>query len=79
MARQISPSMEIGPLSAPYVLVPLLAMAQTVHVAAPGTEPDLAGPLEEDMRLIDPALANKDGEAPLRWRLSILFAPPVPY
>ena len=34
---------------------------QAVHVAAPGAEPDPAGPPLEDMRRWDPALADKRG------------------
>ena len=61
MAQRISPSMSIGPMSAPYVLVPLLAMAQEVNVSKEGSEPDCTRPFPEDMRLFDSALATKSG------------------
>ncbi len=63
LAKRISPSMDIGPLSAPYLLVPMLALAQVVNVAAPGQEPDPAQPFSEDMRLFDSALTEPDGAA----------------
>lgn len=66
LAKKISPSMDIGPLSAPYTLVPLLAMAQLVHVARPGQEPDVAQPFAEDMRLFDSCLAEPGGAHSLR-------------
>ena len=34
MAKAISPSVEIGPLTAPSVLVPVVAMAQSITVRA---------------------------------------------
>lgn len=43
-------------------LNPLLAMAQLVNVAAPGSEPCLQGEVLEDARLLVPALADKRGE-----------------
>ena len=61
LAKKISPSMDIGPLSAPYTLVPLLAMAQLVSVARPGQEPDVSQPFAEDMRAFDGSLAEPDG------------------
>ena len=65
LAKRISPSMDIGPLSAPYLLVPMLALAQLVNVALPGQEPDPAQPFCEDMRLFDSAFAEPDGAAQL--------------
>lgn len=56
--------MDIGPLSQPYLLVPLLALAQLVNVSQPGSEPDPAEPFEEDMRLFDAALTEPDGALP---------------
>lgn len=53
--------MEIGPLSAPYLLVPIMAMAQVVNVSRPGEEPDPAGPVPEDVRLHDSSLADSEG------------------
>eukprot|EP00883_Tetradesmus_obliquus_P004533 jgi/Sobl393_1/14888/SZX68548.1 len=43
-------------------LNPLLAMAQLVNVAAPGSEPCLQGEVLEDARLLVPALADKRGK-----------------
>ena len=62
MAQRISPSMSIGPMSAPYVVVPLVALAQEINVSQPGSEPDPAHQVPEDMRLFDEALTDKDGE-----------------
>lgn len=64
LAKKISPSMDIGPLSAPYTLVPLLAMAQLVNVARPGQEPNVSQPFGEDLRLFDGKLAEPDGAPP---------------
>lgn len=41
----------------PYILAPLIAAAQVVHVAQPGQQLDLRAP-HEDMRLYDPRLGN---------------------
>eukprot|EP00884_Botryococcus_braunii_P000010 jgi/Botrbrau1/10009/Bobra.0012s0097.1 len=60
MARQISPSVDIGPLNALYVLAPLLAMCNTVNVSLPGQEPAVTA-LKEDLLLFDPSLVSKDG------------------
>jgi len=71
LAKKISPSMDIGPLSAPYLLAPILAMAQQVNVSRPGEQPDPAQPIPEDMRLFDPGLVGANGEASVlccaRW------------
>ncbi|CAL8462122.1 g1653 [Coccomyxa elongata] len=61
LAKKISPSMDIGPLSAPYLLAPVLALAQLVNVSAPGDEPDPCQPTPEDLRLFDPSLTNTNG------------------
>lgn len=57
--------MDIGPLSAPYLLAPVLAMAQLVNVSEPGQQPDLSQPITEDMRLFDPSLTDSHGETSL--------------
>lgn len=62
LAKKISPSMDIGPLSAPYLLAPVLALAQLVNVSRPGEEPDPSKPTPEDLRLFDPSLTNGSGE-----------------
>ena len=61
LAKRISPSMEIGPLSAPYLLVPVMALAQVVNVSRPGEEPDPAGHVPEDVRLHDSAFSDPEG------------------
>lgn len=61
LARKISPSMVIGPLSAPHVLAPLVAMAQEINVAKPGRQPDPCSAVSEDMRLVCPQLVDKNG------------------
>lgn len=72
LAKKISPSMDIGPLSTPYLLAPVLALAQLVNVSAPGDEPDPSQPTPEDLRLFDPSLTNSNGvhlpssEAPIK-------------
>ena len=63
LAKRISPSMEIGPLSAPFLLVPVMAMAQVVNVSRSGEEPDPAGSVPEDVRLHDSSLADSEGDA----------------
>ena len=50
-------------MSQPYLLVPLLALAQLVNVSQPGSEPDPTQPFQEDMRLFDTALTEPDGSA----------------
>lgn len=54
--------MEIGPLSAPYLLAPVLAMAQLVNVSRPGDQPDITKPILEDMRLFGDDLKGSAGE-----------------
>ena len=61
LAKRISPSMEIGPLSKPYLMVPCVAMAQCIQVSQPGSEPDISQPgmdPQEDMRLAVPFLSS---------------------
>ncbi|KAK9803895.1 hypothetical protein WJX72_002783 [[Myrmecia] bisecta] len=62
MAKRISPSMVIGPLSAPYVLVPIIAMAQSIHVGDAESAPDPAGTIPEDMTALDPSFTDKQGQ-----------------
>lgn len=54
--------MDIGRLSAPYLLGPVIAMAQLVNVSRPGEEPDPSQPISEDMRLFDPTLTDSKGD-----------------
>lgn len=61
LAKRISPSMEIGPLSAPSLLVPVMALAQVVNVSRPGEEPDPAGNVPEDVRLHDSFFSDPEG------------------
>ena len=63
LAKRISPSMEIGPLSAPYLLVPVMALAQVVNVSRPGEEPDPAGSVPEDVRLHDSFFSDPEGSS----------------
>lgn len=65
--------MDIGRLSAPYLLGPVVAMAQILHVSRPGEEPDPSQPISEDMRLFDPTLANSTGDT------SPIYAPASDY
>lgn len=54
--------MSIGPMSSPYVLVPIVTGAQLINVALPGTEPDCTQTsIPEDMTLFDPQLSGKQG------------------
>jgi len=66
IARSISPSMSIGPLSHPYLLVPMVAAAQVVNVSLPGDEPDPSREVPENMTLFDDTLVDSKG-APLAW------------
>ncbi|KAK9846357.1 hypothetical protein WJX81_002348 [Elliptochloris bilobata] len=54
VARRLSPSLVISERS---LLAPICASAQAVHVAAPGQEPALTDPPQEDMRLCSPVLS----------------------
>ncbi|PNW84735.1 hypothetical protein CHLRE_03g156550v5 [Chlamydomonas reinhardtii] len=58
MARQVSPSMRVGPLSQPHMLMPLIAAAQVVNISTPGAQPHIMQ-AHEDVRLLCPALAVK--------------------
>ncbi len=55
--------MEIGPLSAPYLMAPILAMAQLVNVSRPGQQPDPTKPIPEDMRLFGDDMKGPEGGA----------------
>ncbi|KXZ48703.1 hypothetical protein GPECTOR_26g606 [Gonium pectorale] len=56
LARQLSPSVRVGPLSSPSLLMPLIAAAQLVNVSEPGCQPP-AMACPEDVRLFCPQLA----------------------
>lgn len=64
IVRSISPSISAGPMSAPYVLAPVLAIAQEVNVAEPGNEPDPTEEVPEDMTLFDATLVDRRGKQP---------------
>ena len=64
IARSISPSMSIGPLSKPYLLVPAIAAAQVVNVSQPGQEPDPSQMVSEDLALYDKELMTCKGNFP---------------
>lgn len=66
IVRSISPSMSIGPLSKPYLLVPMVAAAQIINVALPGDEPDPSREIPENMTLYDDTLVDQKG-SPLMW------------
>ena len=73
LARKINPTMVIGPLSSPYVLCPLVAFAQEIHVTPAGQQPpDPAGPITEDMTAVCPDLVDKQGE--WSWVLAVMCA-----
>lgn len=61
VARALNPSIAFGPLSAPSMLMPVVAACSEMHAALAGAEPDPAGPPCEDLRAWDPALALPDG------------------
>ena len=78
VARAVSPSMEVGPAAAPFMLMPAVAGCNAIHVALPGDEPDVAGPPVEDMRLAHPRLlAGPGGEALPPERRRAFFADPA--
>ena len=62
VARRISPSMRVGPSAAPFMLMPVVAGCNQVHVARPGHEPSMTAEPMEDMRLLGPELQAPDGE-----------------
>ena len=66
LARAINPSLTIGPLdTAPSVLAPLLAAAQEINVAEPGSEPDVRqAPVPEDLTLLGSFMADGSGTLP---------------
>jgi hypothetical protein len=55
--------MDLGPLHKPFFLMPVVSGANAIHVARPGQEPPMEAAPQEDMRLVDPALVQADGEA----------------
>lgn len=61
IARAVSPSMAIGPASAPSMLMPVISGCSEVHAAVPGQEPHPAEAPREDLRAWDPALCAADG------------------
>ncbi|KAI3431262.1 hypothetical protein D9Q98_004324 [Chlorella vulgaris] len=64
VARALSPSCEIGPASAPFMLMPVAAGCSEMVASLPGQEPSAAAPPSEDLRLWDPSLVLPNG-APL--------------
>lgn len=59
--KQINPSMDIGSVTKPTFLAPVIAAAQAIHVAVPGLEPSLEASPAEDMRLLGPAFVTATG------------------
>jgi hypothetical protein len=64
--------MSIGPLSKPYLLVPMVAAAQIINVALPGDEPDPSREIPENMTLYDDTLVDQKGT------IILLRHPPTP-
>lgn len=61
VARALSPSCEIGPASAPFMLMPVAAGCSEMVASLPGQEPSAAAPPSEDLRLWDPSLVLPNG------------------
>ncbi|KAL4431324.1 hypothetical protein ABPG75_006580 [Micractinium tetrahymenae] len=61
IARAVSPSMVIGPASAPFMLMPVISGCSEIHAARPGEEPHPAEAPREDLRAWDPSLCIADG------------------
>lgn len=63
VARAISPSMTVGPSSAPSLLVPVISGAQGVCVHRDGDQPSILAAPMDDMTLLHPELRNADGSS----------------
>lgn len=61
LARQINPSLSIGPMAAPSVTAPILAACQEINVAEPGSEPDPKQPIPEDLTLLGDFMRSPSG------------------
>lgn len=62
IASRISPQMKFGPLSKPFLQVPVMSLAQKVVVSEPGNEPQLEGRPEEGADLYKAILEDTGGE-----------------
>ncbi|KXZ48704.1 hypothetical protein GPECTOR_26g607 [Gonium pectorale] len=58
LAQQLNPSLRVGPLSSPHLLMPLIASAQLVNVSEPGCQPHVMA-CPEDVRLFCPQLTAR--------------------
>lgn len=58
IASRISPQMKFGPLSKPFLQVPVMSLAQKVVVSEPGHEPQLEGRSEEGADLYKAVLED---------------------
>ena len=65
IARSINPSLHIGPMSRPCVLAPLLAAAQEANVCEAKDAPNPCQLVPEDLRLLDPCMADGKGVTPV--------------
>lgn len=61
VARALTPSSQVGPLSAPHMLMPVIAGCSEMTVSRAGEEPHPAEAPREDLRLWDADLATADG------------------
>ncbi|KAK9804498.1 hypothetical protein WJX73_010880 [Symbiochloris irregularis] len=62
ISRKLNPSMEIGSVKKPSMLAPVIATAQAINVAEPGSEPSLHAPPVEDMSLLGPSFEAAAGK-----------------
>ena len=75
IASRISPKMKFGPLSRPFLQVPIMSLAQKVIVSEPGHEPQFEGRTEEGAALYQ-AILDDDGE--LQLAASLLVSQSTP-
>lgn len=62
IASRISPKMKFGPLSRPFLQVPIMSLAQKVIVSEPGHEPQFEGRSEQGAALYQAILEDDGGE-----------------
>lgn len=66
IASRISPKMKFGPLSRPFLQVPIMSLAQKVIVSEPGHEPRFEGRPEQGAALYQ-SILDDDGELHLKF------------
>lgn len=71
IASRISPQMKFGPLSKPFLQVPVMSLAQKVVVSEPGHEPQLEGRSEMGADLYK-AMLEDTGQPTFAWRNALL-------